>query len=438
MGEYPAKFLAAIITNQIYTIRDFKLVKNKVLNWANRFSTFCLLDNHQYQLHPHSEECLLAAGASRFIVADEQTDMSSLQQFIDSSKGWLFGHMAYDLKNQIEKLTSSRHDRIGFADFFFFEPEVLIKIKPGELHISATEPELYYQEIMDAPAVADEKTGHVSVSGRFSRDEYIAVVNELKKHILRGDCYEINFCHEFFADNADLNPLALYERLSNISPNPFSALYKLTDKWLICASPERFLRRQGQTVLSQPIKGTSKRMADDEKDAENKNWLYNSAKDRSENVMVVDLVRNDLSKVCEEGTVKTDELFGIYSFPQVHQMISTVSGTLKKDILFTEIIKATFPMGSMTGAPKKRVMELIEQYEKTRRGIFSGAVGYINPDGDFDFNVVIRSIMYNEATDYLSYQVGSGITWYCDAEQEWEECQMKAAAIKTVLENKEP
>lgn len=438
MGEYPAKSLAAIITNQIYTIRDFKLVKNKVLNWANRFSTFCLLDNHQYQLHPHSEECLLAAGASRFIVADKQTDISSLQQFIDSSKGWLFGHLAYDLKNQIEKLTSSRHDRIGFADFFFFEPEVLIKIKPGELHISATEPELYYQEIMDAPAVADEKTGHVSVSGRFSRDEYIAVVNELKKHILRGDCYEINFCHEFFADNADLNPLALYERLSNISPNPFSALYKLTDKWLICASPERFLRRQGQTVLSQPIKGTSKRMADDEKDAENKNWLYNSAKDRSENVMVVDLVRNDLSKVCEEGTVKTDELFGIYSFPQVHQMISTVSGTLKKDILFTEIIKATFPMGSMTGAPKKRVMELIEQYEKTRRGIFSGAVGYINPDGDFDFNVVIRSIMYNEATDYLSYQVGSGITWYCDAEQEWEECLMKAAAIKTVLENKEP
>lgn len=438
MGEYPAKSLAAIITNQIYTIRDFKLVKNKVLNWANRFSTFCLLDNHQYQLFPHSEECLLAAGASRFIVADKQTDISSLQQFIDSSKGWLFGHLAYDLKNQIEKLTSSRHDRIGFADFFFFEPEVLIKIKPGELHISATEPELYYQEIMDAPAVADEKTGHVSVSGRFSRDEYIAVVNELKKHILRGDCYEINFCHEFFADNADLNPLALYERLSNISPNPFSALYKLTDKWLICASPERFLRRQGQTVLSQPIKGTSKRMADDEKDAENKNWLYNSAKDRSENVMVVDLVRNDLSKVCEEGTVKTDELFGIYSFPQVHQMISTVSGTLKKDILFTEIIKATFPMGSMTGAPKKRVMELIEQYEKTRRGIFSGAVGYINPDGDFDFNVVIRSIMYNEATDYLSYQVGSGITWYCDAEQEWEECLMKAAAIKTVLENKEP
>lgn len=438
MGEYPAKSLAAIITNQIYTIRDFKLVKNKVLNWANRFSTFCLLDNHQYQLHPHSEECLLAAGASRFIVADKQTDISSLQQFIDSSKGWLFGHLAYDLKNQIEKLTSSRHDRIGFADFFFFEPEVLIKIKPGELHISATEPELYYQEIMDASAVADEKTGHVSVSGRFSRDEYIAVVNELKKHILRGDCYEINFCHEFFADNADLNPLALYERLSNISPNPFSALYKLTDKWLICASPERFLRRQGQTVLSQPIKGTSKRMADDEKDAENKNWLYNSAKDRSENVMVVDLVRNDLSKVCEEGTVKTDELFGIYSFPQVHQMISTVSGTLKKDILFTEIIKATFPMGSMTGAPKKRVMELIEQYEKNRRGIFSGAVGYINPDGDFDFNVVIRSIMYNEATDYLSYQVGSGITWYCDAEQEWEECLMKAAAIKTVLENKEP
>ncbi|MBL7747847.1 MAG: chorismate-binding protein, partial [Chitinophagaceae bacterium] len=162
--------------------------------------------------------------------------------------------------------------------------------------------------------------------------------------------------------------------------------------------------------------------------------LFHSAKDRSENVMVVDLVRNDLAKICTEGTVKVDELYGIYSFPQVHQMISTVSGELKQGISFADIIKATFPMGSMTGAPKKRVMELIEQYEQTRRGIFSGAVGYIAPNGDFDFNVVIRSIMYNAATRYLSYQAGSGITFYSDPEMEWEECLMKAAAIRKVLE----
>ncbi len=190
--------------------------------------------------------------------------------------------------------------------------------------------------------------------------------------------------------------------------------------------------------MSQPIKGTSQRVIGDKsKDELSKEGLMHSAKDRSENVMVVDLVRNDLSRVCKEGTVKVDELYGVYSFPQVHQMISTVSGELKDDISFSEILKATFPMGSMTGAPKKRVMELIEQYEQTKRGIFSGAVGYISPDGDFDFNVVIRSIMFNAATNFLSFQAGSGITWYSDPEKEWEECLMKAAAIKKVLEAKD-
>jgi para-aminobenzoate synthetase component 1 len=208
----------------------------------------------------------------------------------------------------------------------------------------------------------------------------------------------------------------------------------LNKQWLICASPERYIKKQGMHILSQPIKGTVKRMeGNDQDDLENKEQLLHSAKDRSENVMVVDLVRNDLARVCKEGTVKVDELFGVYSFPQVHQMISTVSGELKQDISFTEIIKATFPMGSMTGAPKKRVMELIEQYEKTKRGIFSGAVGYISPEDDFDFNVVIRSIMYNAAANYLSYQTGSGITFYSDPGKEWEECMLKAEAIKKVL-----
>lgn len=149
--------------------------------------------------------------------------------------------------------------------------------------------------------------------------------------------------------------------------------------------------------------------------------------------MVVDLVRNDLSRVCEEGSVKVDELFGVYSFPQVHQMISTVSGQVREDLTFADLIRATFPMGSMTGAPKKRVMELIREYENSRRGIFSGALGYISPAGDFDFNVVIRSIMYNAGSGYLSFQAGSGITWYSDPEKEWEECLLKASAIEAVL-----
>jgi para-aminobenzoate synthetase component 1 len=208
----------------------------------------------------------------------------------------------------------------------------------------------------------------------------------------------------------------------------------LEDKYLLCASPERYLKKTGENVLSQPIKGTWQRNIDSyEEDERNRNLLTTSTKDRSENVMVVDLVRNDLSKICIEGSVKVDELFGVYEFPQLFQMISTVTGSLKPGIRISEILKATFPMGSMTGAPKKKVMELIEKYEVTRRGIFSGTLGYISPEKDFDLNVVIRSILYNSSTRYLSFPAGSGITFYSDPEKEYEECVLKAMAIKKVL-----
>jgi len=219
-----------------------------------------------------------------------------------------------------------------------------------------------------------------------------------------------------------------------VSPNPFSALYKLDDRFLICASPERFIAKTGKRIFSQPMKGTSKRNADDNKqDAELKEALRQSAKEQSENVMVVDMVRNDLTKVCIDGSVKVDELFGVYTYPNVHQMISTISGELKTGAMISDIIEAAFPMGSMTGAPKHRVMELIDEYEVSARGIFSGSVGYISPEKNFDFNVVIRSIMYNASNKYLSYQLGSGITFYSDPEKEWEECMLKGEAIKKVL-----
>ncbi len=231
-----------------------------------------------------------------------------------------------------------------------------------------------------------------------------------------------------------MDPFDVYHQLAGRSPNPFSGLYRVDDQWLICASPERFLRKTGQRLISQPIKGTLSRMGTDTAslDAERRQ-LANSSKDRAENVMVVDLVRNDLSRICREGSVQVDELFGIYSFAQVHQMISTVSGMVDEPVSMSRILKATFPMGSMTGAPKIRVMQLIEQYEKNTRGIFSGALGYIQPNGDFDFNVVIRSLMYNAQSGHLSYKVGSGITIYSEPELEWEECLLKAKAIEAVL-----
>lgn len=423
----------ATSTNCIFPISDFEQVKEKVLNWVKRFSTFCFLDNHRYQIHPHSEECLLAAGVKRQLKTDAGNALKQLQDFMDAGKSWLFGHLGYDLKNEMEQLSSVNPDGTGFPDLFFFEPETIIRLNPREMIIEGEGPDRVFREIsksVSRPVVQQR----VNIQLRFSREEYISVIEQLKRHILRGDCYEINFCQEFFAGGAVIDPVDIYKKLSTVSPNPFSALYRMEDQWLICASPERFLRKQGRNILSQPIKGTSERIKQDEKnDQQSREALQQSAKDRSENVMVVDLVRNDLAKICEEGTVKVDELFAVYSFPQVHQMISAVSGELKKDISFAEIIRATFPMGSMTGAPKKRVMELIEQYEKTKRGIFSGALGYISPSGNFDFNVVIRSIMYNAATRYLSFQTGSGITWYSEAEKEWEECLLKAGAMGEVL-----
>lgn len=425
---------------QAFSVTDFRLLKNKVLNWAQQFNTFCFLDNHQYHIEPHMQECLLAAGIKRKLeINSGQAPFSALQSFIDDTKnGWLFGHLGYDLKNELEELSSEHPDHIGFPDLYFFEPSVLIRINESELTIEADDPAGIFTAINTVSLpVFPENSQDITIRNRLKKEEYISIIKQLRQHILRGDCYEINFCQEFFAENAVIDPLQVYLHLSEVSPNPFSAFYRLNDKWLLCASPERFLNKKGSLLLSQPIKGTSKRMPGDiALDKQNRDDLYLSAKDRSENVMVVDLVRNDLAKVCTEGTVKVDELYGIYSFPQVHQMISTISGEMKDGTSFSDIMRAMFPMGSMTGAPKKRVMELIEQYETTKRNIFSGAIGYISPQGDFDLNVVIRSIFYNQSSQYLSFMTGSGITFYSDPIKEWEECEVKAEAMKEAIKNK--
>lgn len=405
-----------------------------MLNWTQRFDTFCFLDNHGYRIAPHTQECILAAGVRRQFSSSAASALADLQPFIDARRGWLFGHLGYDLQTDFIRPSIPHPDRIGFPDLFFFEPETLIRFSETEMIIEAEQPEAIFRDIGAASPVRFSMVQAPVINSRIPKPQYLSMVDQLRQHILRGDCYEINFCQEFFAENTPIDPLQVYRRLSTVSPNPFSAFYRLGDKWLLCASPERFLQKQGQKLLSQPIKGTAERIPDNEAEDERaRQSLFTSGKDRSENVMVVDLVRNDLARVCRRGTVKVDELYGIYSFPQVHQMISTISGELDEDTPFTEIIRATFPMGSMTGAPKKRVMELIGRYEQSKRGIFSGAIGYLSPDRDFDFNVVIRSIMYNAASEYLSFQAGSGLTFYSDAESEWEECLVKAAAIKKVL-----
>ncbi len=407
-----------------------------MLNWANRFNICCFLDNHQYHSTHQSMECLVAAGAVEIFSPDKNI-FPQLKEFSNRHKDWLFGHLGYDLKNELAPLQSNHADHIGFSDIFFFQPEIVLQLKDDQLIISSftKDPQIIFEEIQNSKWLIDHGSWAINIQSRISKQEYINSIQKLLLHILRGDCYEINFCQEFFAENVSVDPLQLYSQLTAISPNPFSCFYKLDDKYVLCASPERFLQKKGNRVLSQPIKGTFKRNLENvAADEALKFELQQSEKDRSENVMVVDLVRNDLSRVCQEGTVQVEELFGIYTFPQVHQMISSITGKLKDEVDIADIIKACFPMGSMTGAPKRRVMELIEQYEKTKRGIYSGAVGYISPEKDFDFNVVIRSILYNETNRYLSYLVGGGITFYSDPEKEYAECLLKAEAIKKVLQ----
>ncbi len=408
-----------------------------MLSWCNRFNICAFLDNHHYQLPAHSYECLAACGAVASVTANAGNALQQLQKFLNEQTDWCFGHLSYDLKNETEQLQSRHADQIGFPDLFFFVPEYVFQLSDTTLSIGSLQNDhaTVFEQIQEIAVVRQIVKKNIITHEKISRKDYISTIQKIQQHILRGDCYELNYCMEFFADATVIDPLLVYQSLTNISPNPFSAFYKRKNSYLLCASPERYLHKKGNRILSQPIKGTVKR--DQRNTAEDevlKQQLYKSEKDRSENVMVVDLVRNDLGRVCREGTVWVDELFGIYSFPQVHQMISTVSGELKQGVSFAEIIRASFPMGSMTGAPKRRVMQLIDEYEQCRRGIFSGAVGYISPNGDFDLNVVIRSILYNSAAQYISYLVGSGITFYSDPEKEYEECLLKAEAMRKVLD----
>lgn len=353
---------------------------------------------------------------------------------------WQFGFVSYDYKNQIEiQLSSENVDNVLFAEKHFFSPELLFVISDTEVEVHYeitfyTEDQIakLFSEIKKIELVSTPNQ-NVKITPRLTKTEYLDKVKALQQHIQLGDIYEVNFCQEFYAENVAINPINLYHKLNQKSPTPFSCFVKHNDNYLLCASPERFIKKTGDKIISQPIKGTIKRGISEAEDEALKEQLKNDPKELSENVMIVDLVRNDLTKIAKKGSVNVDEMCGIYTFPQVHQMISTVSARIEKKVEFDAILNATFPMGSMTGAPKIRAMELIEEYEITKRGLYSGTVGYIDDKGDFDFNVVIRSITYNQKNKYLSYMVGGAITALSDPEKEYEECLLKAKAMLEVL-----
>jgi len=410
----------------------------KLLTQEGGYNNFCFLNSNGA---PAGSYCGLSkydylAGVNSLdeITVNENT-LTALDDFINRYQNkWKFGFISYDVKNEIEKLDSSNQDNIQFPSIHFFVPQIVLVSEGGEIKIiNQQSDEVEVMTTTEVELRSDQKKRSVQLKARFSKQEYVNAVNDLKLHIQQGNIYEITFCQEFYGDNAVINPFETYVKLNNAGRAPMSCFYKTGSNYLISSSPERFLAKRGNQLFSQPIKGTAARSLSREEDAILKDMLQQSEKERAENIMIVDLVRNDLSRIADKGSVKVDELLGAYSFKTVHQLISTVSCTIEKNVSFSEILKATFPMGSMTGAPKISAMKLIDDFEKTKRGLFSGSTGYIAPNGDFDFNVVIRSILYNSGKKKVSVQAGGAITIQSDADQEYEECLLKAQAMMDAL-----
>lgn len=408
--------------------------------WASSFSTVSIFDSNAYTDKYSEFSMAIAVGKHDHYKSYDKNNLLDLQTFLTRNKGeFIAGYLGYDLiknKSSLKDINEKEPDLNTLPVVYFYIPEILIKIKDNAVQINSCEhnPARVYDEILNLKIPKKSFSFKGEINPRMTRKEYSLAFNKAQEHISRGDVYELNLCQEFYAENIDINPFDAYQKLNQLSPNPFSCFFKTDSHSILSASPERFLGKRGNEIFSQPIKGTSERGTTVEKDIENMQQLKASSKDVRENIMIVDLVRNDLTKIAERASVKVDELLGLYTFPQVHQLISTVSCTLGSQKSFSDIILNTFPPGSMTGAPKEKAIELIEELEKSNRGLYSGSLGYITPTGDFDFNVIIRSIIYNSNSKYLSYHVGGAITTLSKEEEEYEECLIKASAIKKCLE----
>ncbi len=422
-------------------LKNVEQYKQKLLVWSQQFSEVVWMDSNDYQQNYTSYDVVLAVDAFTSIQTDFQDAFTKLKDYQSITNDWLFGYLSYDLKNDVEDLKSENFDGLQFPEMFFMQPKKLFIIKGNVLQIQylnsvADELESDLDSI-ESTSVKDEKPiqDSIKIKLRIHKDEYFNKLQKMLAHIHRGDIYEANFCQEFYAESSQINAVSTYQKLNAISRPPFATFLKIQDKYLLSASPERYLKKQGSQIISQPIKGTAKRSSNAVTDNNLRDALSKSEKDRSENIMIVDLVRNDLSKTARKGSVQVEELCKVYTFPQVHQMISTISSKIEKATHPVDVIQSTFPMGSMTGAPKVSAMKIIEDLEETKRGLYSGAVGYFTPEGDFDFNVVIRSILYNQTNQYISYSVGGAITAKSDPLEEYEECLVKAKAMREVLEN---
>lgn len=410
--------------------------RQQLLSFCKLYQQFAFLDSCNNTTYgDNAFDVLAAVGRLDEITASAGTAFQAFQKFRSQHNDWMFGYFGYDLKNEIEQLQTEGYDGIDMPDMLYFVPAILVQLKNDVVDIGTTLPiqQVIWEQICSMPeSELNNSAQAITMTPRISQLEYLSIIDKIREHIISGDIYEMNFCQEFYGENVILDPFDVFDRLCQKSKAPFSVLFGWNDHFLISASPERFLRKTGRKLQSQPIKGTRRRGIGAE-DLSLKEELQNSLKDRAEHMMIVDLVRNDLTPFAVTGSVQVDELMSIYSFEQVHQMVSTISAELKSGADAVAALKHAFPMGSMTGAPKVKAMQLIEQYEKSKRGVYSGAFGYWTPEGDFDLNVVIRSMLYHSKRRYLSVQVGGAIVFDSNPQQEYDECLLKASALFDIL-----
>ncbi|MDT0607752.1 anthranilate synthase component I family protein [Croceitalea rosinachiae] len=417
--------------------------RKQLLRWAQQFDELVFLDSNHHKHKYNAFDIALAVGSKSHIKTNSSTAFQMLSDYKSKTKDWIFGYLSYDLKNELEQLSSDNYDGLDFYSLHFFQPKKLLFLKGNRVefqylekytHEIKTDLEDIHKINLNRGMKKHFETPKIKL--RIHKDAYLSKIKSVLEKIQLGDIYEVNICQEFFALNTEIDPLTTFEKLNTISESPFAVYLKLDENFALSASPERYLKRIEKKIISQPIKGTAARSQNFDEDQFLKTVLEKDPKELSENIMITDLVRNDLSKNALKGSVKVEELCKVYSYKQVHQMISTISAAVEDNVDSVQLLKNTFPMGSMTGAPKIAAMQIIEALEETKRGLYSGAVGYFDPDDNFDFNVMIRSILYNSKKKYVSFSVGSAITAKSIPQKEYEECLLKAKAMRKALEQK--
>lgn len=344
----------------------------------------------------------------------------------------LFGHLCYDLKDELEGLQSRLSRSGGLPMGSWWVPAFFVVLGPGKAELHAGSDRVQEGKRFLHRLLLPGMVGTLELATwvrRTSRERYMERLDALLGHIQRGDIYEVNYCTERTAQLDRFDPYAAFTRLLAHTDAPYAAFLREGDHFALCGSPERFLRMENDRLITQPIKGTRPRSADRELDLRYAVELANDAKERSENIMAVDVARHDLSRIAAPRSVQVEELCTVKTYSTVHQLVSTVSARVREGLGLEDVLRASFPMASMTGAPKRRAMELIDVAEDMRRGLFSGTLGFVLPDGTADLNVVIRTITYNAATGHASLISGGAITAASDPRQEWEECELKARSV---------